>query len=70
MKTMIRPVLKRWKSFSEEERAKIVTSAWCAGCGQKTTIVIRKGEMVGGDLLLTGWCKRCEARVARVIESG
>jgi hypothetical protein len=58
-----------WQKVPEWAKEKVLTNVWCGQCGRMSIMVNFSGKVVGDDLLLTGLCKVCGSRVARVLES-
>lgn len=58
-----------WAALTPDEQRLYVESTWCAHCLQGVVLVGYKGRVKGGDLILEGFCKRCNGPVARLIET-
>jgi len=61
--------LSLWNNIPAWAQEKILSNVWCTKCRAVTTMVQPRGQVKGGDLLHTGTCKRCGAKVARLIEN-
>lgn len=61
--------LKLWQKVPAWAQEKLLANVYCGNCVAMTTIVDFSGEVVGGDIVLSGVCKNCGSKVARVIES-
>lgn len=48
----------------------VLTNVWCRQCRDRTTMIQVSGEMIEGDLLLTGICTVCGAKIVRLVEGG
>ena len=59
-----------WRRIPAWAQAKLLSSVYCKRCGHMVTITNYSGEIVEGDLLLTGVCAECGGVVARLVESG
>ncbi len=59
-----------WHKIPAWAQAKLLANVWCSHCGRVTAITDFRGEVVSGDLVLTGACQVCGATVKRLIESG
>lgn len=57
-----------WQLVPARTKEVVLTNVWCRQCQGRTTMIQVSGEMVAGDLLLTGICNRCGAKVARLAE--
>lgn len=58
-----------WQRIPAWAQAKLLANVWCSRCGRVTGITDFRGEVVSGDLVLTGACSVCGATVKRLIES-
>lgn len=58
-----------WQRIPAQAQAKLLANVWCSHCGRVIGITDFRGEVVGGDLVLTGACPVCGATVKRLIES-
>lgn len=58
-----------WQKVPEWAKEEVLTKVWCGHCRSITVMINFSGEVVEGDLLLTGICKVCSSRVARLLES-
>ncbi len=58
-----------WQRIPAWAQAKLLANVWCSHCGRVTAITDFRGEVAGGDLVLTGVCPVCGAMVRRLIES-
>lgn len=45
-------------------------NVWCSGCRSATSITNFRGQVVKGDLVLSGACSMCGGPVRRLIETG
>jgi hypothetical protein len=57
-----------WDQVSEETRAKLLDSGFCAHCLTTRHFELLEGEIRGKDLALIGKCGTCGHRVVRLIE--
>lgn len=57
-----------WDQVSEEARAKLLDSGFCAHCLATRHFELLEGEIRGKDLALIGKCGTCGHRVVRLIE--
>lgn len=64
------PAVKLWAAVPDEGKRLILANVWCSHCGRGVTITDYTGSIVGGDLLLSGFCSECSGKVARVVEFG
>ena len=62
--------LSSWNKIPPSIQEKLISNVWCGKCKGVTTIIDFGGQVTKGDLVLTGVCKTCGSKVARVIESG
>lgn len=60
----------RWDAIPLMVQEQLLSKVWCSHCAVATTMLEVEGQILKGDLLLTGVCKICGGKVARVIESG
>jgi hypothetical protein len=67
--TPSRPLRKRSGGVYRRKQSELLHNVWCATCCSQTTITDFTGRVDRGDLLLEGKYARCEAPVARLIES-
>ena len=58
-----------WRDIPTWAQARVLANVFCSRCGHATTIIDFRGEVVSGDLLLTGACQVCGTTVRRLIES-
>ena len=58
-----------WQKIPAWAQAKLLANVWCSHRGHVTGITDFSGEVVNGDLVLTGACPVCRATVKRLIES-
>ena len=58
-----------WQRIPTWAQAKLLASVWCSRCDREITITDSRGEVVSGDLVLTGACPVCGATVRRLVES-
>ena len=58
-----------WQRIPAWAQAKLLANVWCSHCGRAIAIANFRGEVVSGDLVLTGVCPVCGAVVKRLIES-
>jgi hypothetical protein len=58
-----------WQRIPAWAQAKLLANVWCSHCSRVTAITDFSGEVVSGDLVLTGACPVCGATVKRLIES-
>jgi hypothetical protein len=58
-----------WQKVPEWAKEKVLTNVWCGQCRGVITMINFSGKVVGDDLLLTGICKVCSCKVARLLES-
>ena len=58
-----------WQRIPAWAQAKLLANVWCSHCARVTAITDFRGEVVNGDLVLTGACPVCRATVKRLIES-
>jgi hypothetical protein len=61
--------LELWNKVPSWAKDKILTNVWCRNCKITITIVNYSGEVKGSDLVLTGTCRTCGSKVARLLES-
>ena len=57
-----------WRNVPAWAQAKVLANVYCSRCRHATTISDFRGEVVSGDLLLTGACQVCGTTVRRLIE--
>jgi hypothetical protein len=57
-----------WQLVPEWAKERVLTNVWCGQCQDRTTLIQVSGTVVEGDLLLSGICNRCGAKVARLVE--
>ena len=62
------PAIKLWATVPDEGKRLILANVWCSTCRQAVTLADYTGSVVGGDLLLSGFCSECNGNVARVVE--
>ena len=60
---------KRWESLSVTDRESILSAVWCVSCSRPSRMIIGGGQIMAGDLVLSGTCSRCGAEVERLVES-
>jgi hypothetical protein len=60
---------RRWESLPVADRESILGAVWCASCSRTSRMVVGGGQIVAGDLVLSGTCSRCGADVERLVES-
>lgn len=58
------PAVKLWAKVAVEGKRLILSNAWCSRCSRGVTINDYTGSIVGGDLLLSGFCSECNGSVA------
>lgn len=58
-----------WQRIPAWAQAKLLANVWCSHCSRAVAITDFRGEVAGGDLVLTGVCPVCGATVKRLIES-
>ena len=58
-----------WQKIPAWAQTKLLANVWCSHCTRVTAITDFSGEVVSGDLVLTGACPVCGATVKRLIES-
>lgn len=58
---------KRWQSIPGDIRKKFEENVFCSECGL-TTIVNYQVDSVDHDIVLKGYCEKCNEKVARVID--
>ena len=58
-----------WQRIPAWAQAKLLANVWCSHCSRAIRITDFRGEVAGGDLVLTGACPVCGATVKRLIES-
>lgn len=59
---------KKWMSLPSSTRKKLEENVFCGNCGGATTIVDYQVESVDYQIILKGRCKKCDGKVARVID--
>ncbi|WP_254871154.1 hypothetical protein [Bacillus sp. Marseille-Q1617] len=59
--------LKKWKSMPPDLRKRLEGNVFCSKCGV-TTIVDYHVDSIDHDIVLKGHCKKCNGKVARVID--
>ncbi len=57
-----------WNRVPEAAKKRLLSNVWCGACRAMTTMVDVHGNVKDGDLVLTGTCRNCGTKVARVIE--
>jgi len=60
---------KRWKEIDRWTQTRLLNNVWCSSCHNETTIVRFTGRIEQSDLILEGFCIKCDGPVARVIEA-
>ena len=58
-----------WQSLPGDAQLKILNTVWCTRCNNMTGITTVTANVCSGMLVLRGKCCRCDADVARIIES-
>ena len=58
-----------WQRIPAWAQAKLLANVWCSHCIRVIAITHFRGEVVNGDLVLTGACSVCDATVKRLIEA-
>jgi hypothetical protein len=58
-----------WRKIPDWAQAKLLANVWCSHCRSATTITNFRGQVVKGDLRLTGACSTCGGPVRRLIEN-
>lgn len=59
---------KKWNSIPCDQQKKILQNVWCAGCSSVTEVIQPIFENIDQDLLIKGYCKKCNGEVARLVE--
>lgn len=59
---------RRWEQLGNRAQTLLLNNVWCVACREMTTMVRFTGRMEKGDLVLKGFCIRCNGPVARVVE--
>ena len=57
-----------WLAIPTKERALFLINVYCGDCREAVRIINFKGRVSLGDLVLDGYCEKCNAGVTRVIE--
>lgn len=57
-----------WLAIPAKERALLLINVYCGKCRDAVRIVNFKGRVSLGDLVIDGYCEKCNASVTRVIE--
>jgi hypothetical protein len=57
-----------WLRIPEPIQRRLLDNVWCTACRQVTTMVDYHGQVVEGDLILTGICATCGITVVRQVE--
>jgi hypothetical protein len=58
----------RWEKIPSWAQKKILDNVFCSKCLTSVTILLKKAQMKGKDLVLEGKCKNCGKDVCRVVE--
>lgn len=58
---------KRWLSMPTNIRKMLESNVFCSSCGE-TTIVDYEVDSENHQIVLIGYCKNCQEKVARVID--
>ena len=58
-----------WHRIPAWAQAKLLANVWCSRCSRVIAITDFRGEVAGGDLVLTSVYPVCGAMVKRLIES-
>jgi len=58
-----------WQRIPALAQARLLANVWCSHCSRAIAIAHFRGEVVNGDLVLTGACSVCDATVKRLIEA-
>ena len=58
-----------WNKIPSTIQERLISNVWCGKCLAVTKIIDFRGQVKEGDLVLTGVCKTCGSKVARLIES-
>jgi len=58
----------RWENVPEWAQKKILDNVFCVKCLRSVTILLKRAEMDGNDLVLKGKCQDCGKNVCRVVE--
>ncbi|MBK5275188.1 MAG: hypothetical protein JJE30_09080 [Desulfuromonadales bacterium] len=59
---------KRWGQIPEQDRIVFLDNVWCGECHTGASMQLCEGKISGRLLVLSGTCKKCGGKVARVIE--
>ena len=58
-----------WAHIPEPIQRRLLDNVWCSAGHHVTTMVDYRGQVKGGDLVLTGICATCGTTVIRLVES-
>ena len=58
-----------WNRIPPSIQKRHISNVWCTKCLAVTTIIDFRGQVKELDLVLTGVCKTCGSKAARLIES-
>lgn len=69
--TLTPAALQRWERISDEGKEITLSRIWCGHCNGSHGICQASGYLHrSGDIMLSGICRACGGKVARVIETG
>ena len=58
----------KWMSFSKDQQQRILENVWCAKCSSITEVSQIDFKIVEQDILIKGYCIKCNSDVARLVE--